>query len=64
VIVKLYFQHHNTSLQCHMIPQKSFLWDDLMLKKHIQLLSMLKIVVQVNSFEETKCIFFQGFFNG
>jgi len=30
-----------SSLQCHMILQKSFIYDDLMLKKYFWLLSML-----------------------
>jgi len=44
-LAKLYFQHHYTSLQCHMILQKSIC--DLMLKKD---LSMLKTVVLPNIF--------------
>ncbi len=48
------FQHHYSSLQCHMILQKSFRYADLMLKKqHLLLLfSMLKIVVLINIFVE------------
>ncbi len=44
----LSFQHHYFSLQCHIIIQKSFSHDDLMLKKHF--LSMLKTVVLLNIF--------------
>ncbi len=36
------FQHHYSSLQCHMILQKSFQYADLVLKKHFWLLSALK----------------------
>ncbi len=50
VIVKLNFQHHNSSLQCHMILQKSFWYADLLLKKHYLLLSILKTVVWFNIF--------------
>jgi len=50
---KLNFTHHYSSLQCHMILQKSFWYDDLMLKKHFSLLSMLKTVIY---------IFISGFF--
>ncbi len=31
---KLNFQYHYSSLQCHMILQKSFKYADLLLKKH------------------------------
>ncbi len=41
-MVKLNFQHHYSSLQCHMIFQKLFQYADLML---IVLLAMLKTVV-------------------
>ncbi len=34
----LYFQHHYSSLQCHMIRQKSFSYADLLLMKHFLLL--------------------------
>jgi len=34
--------HHYSSLQCHMILQKSLEYDDLMLKKHLLLLLMSK----------------------
>ncbi len=44
---KLNFQHHYSSLQCHMILQKSFLYADLLLKKHFLLLLMLKTVVLI-----------------
>ncbi len=43
---KLNFQHHYSSLQCHMILQKSFQYADLQLKKHLLLLSMSKTVFQ------------------
>jgi len=59
VISKLSFQHHYTSLQCHMILQKSFLYADLLLRKHFLLLSMLKTVVLLNSFVETMIHLFQ-----
>jgi len=36
------FQHHYSSLQCHMILQKSFKYVDLPLKKQFLLLSRLK----------------------
>ncbi len=48
---KLNFQHHFSSLQCHMILQKSF-YVYLLLKKHFWLLSMLKTVVLLNIFVE------------
>jgi len=41
------------TLQCHMTLQKSFEYANLMLKKHLVLLSMLKTIVLVNIFEET-----------
>ncbi len=42
----MYFQHHSSSLQCHVIFQKSFSYSDLLLKKHLLLVvSMLKSVV-------------------
>ncbi len=41
----LNYQHHYSSLQCHMILQKSFKYADLLLKKHLWLLSMLKTVL-------------------
>ncbi len=46
-IVKYYYSllHHYSSLQCHMILQKSFQYADLLLKVHFLLLSMLKTVV-------------------
>ncbi len=34
-------QHHYSSLQCHVILQKSFYYADLLLKKHLLLLSLL-----------------------
>jgi len=54
VMAKLNFQHHYSSLQCHMILQKSFWYADLLLKKHFLL--MLKTVLLLNTFKET---FFQ-----
>ncbi len=50
---KLNFQHHYSSLQCHMILQKSFLYADLVIKKHLLLLLMLKTVVPLNIFVKT-----------
>ncbi len=41
-LAKLNFQHHYSSLQSHMSPQKLFEYADLLLKKHFLLLSMLK----------------------
>jgi len=49
-VSKLNFQHHFSSLHCHIIFQKSFLYSDLMLKKHF-LLSMFKQLL--NIFVET-----------
>ncbi len=37
-MVKLTFQHHNCSIQCHIIFQKSFKYADLLLKKHFLLM--------------------------
>jgi len=37
VMAKLKFQHHYSSLQCHMILQKSFEYADLMRRKHFLL---------------------------
>jgi len=45
-----------------MILQKSFYYNVLMLKKHLFLLPMLKIVLLPNIFLETDYIFFTGFF--
>ncbi len=42
-MTKLNFQHHYSSLQCHMILQKSFKYADLVPKKHLLLLLMSKI---------------------
>ncbi len=42
VIIKLKFLQ--SSLKCHLILQKSFVYADLVLKKHFLLLSMLKTV--------------------
>ncbi len=50
---QLYFQHHYSSLQCHMILQKSFWYSDLLRKKHFLLLSRLKIVVLFHIFVKT-----------
>ncbi len=50
---KLNFQHHYSSLQCHMILQKSFIYADLVIKKHLLLLLMLKTVVPLNIFVKT-----------
>ncbi len=47
------FQHQYSSLQCHMILQKSFYADDLLLKKQLLLLLILKTVVLLNIFMET-----------
>jgi len=47
------FQHHYSSLQCHMILQKSFQYADFLLKKHLFLFLMLKTVVLLNIFVET-----------
>ncbi len=47
------FGSHYFSLQCHMILQKSFWYADLLLKKHLLLLSKLKTVVLLNIFVET-----------
>jgi len=49
-LAKLNFQHHYSSLQCHMILQKSFPYADLVLKK---LSVMLETVVLLNIFVET-----------
>jgi len=45
MMAKLNFQHHYSSLQRHMIFQKSFYHAESGLKKHFILLSVLKIVV-------------------
>jgi len=45
-LAKLYFQHHYTSLQCHMILQKSICW----FAAQERFLSMLKTVVLPNIF--------------
>ncbi len=47
LMVKLNFQHHYSSLQCHMILQNHSKIADLLLKEHSLLLSMLKTVVVV-----------------
>ncbi len=49
------------SLQCHMILQKSF-YHDLLLKKHLSLLLILKTVVLLNIFVKTVMHFFWIFF--
>jgi len=46
VMTALNFQHHYSSLQCHMTIQKSFSYVDLVLKKHFLLLSTLNIFVE------------------
>ncbi len=56
VVVMLNFQYRYSSLQCHVILQKSFWYADLLLKKHVLLISIIKTVVLLNIF----CgIFFQ-----
>ncbi|XDV39993.1 hypothetical protein PO909_009159 [Leuciscus waleckii] len=50
-MAKLYFQHHYSSLHCHMILQK---FADLLLKKHFHL-SILKTVVLLNIFNQIFC---------
>jgi len=57
-MVKLIFQHHYSSLQCHMTLQKSFQYADLLLKAHFFTLSMLKTVVLLNIIVETVIDFF------
>ncbi len=52
------FQHHYTSFQCHMIFQKSKS-ANLMLKKHLLLLSLIKTVVFLNI-----CTYILHFFSG
>jgi len=47
-VIKAEFSASLLSLQCHMILQKSLQYDDLLLKKRLWLLSMLK-TVQKNS---------------
>ncbi len=47
---------HYSSVQCHMILQKSLHVDQL-LKKHVLLLSMLKTVVRFNTFVEMYVFF-------
>ncbi len=54
---KLYYQHHDSSLQCHMIIQKSFSYAHLLLKKHVLLLSIMKTVVLFNVCIETDILF-------
>ncbi len=53
-MAKLNFQHHYSS---HMIFQKSFLFADLVLKKHFLVLSMLNKTVLLNIFVETMLYF-------
>ncbi len=48
-MAKLNFQHHYSSLQCHMILQKTFKRANLVLKKHFLLLIMLKTVVLLST---------------
>jgi len=45
-MVKLNFQHHYSSLQCHMILQKSLKYGDLLLKRHFSL--MLETVLLIH----------------
>ncbi len=40
---------HYSSLQCHIIFQKSFSYADLVLNKHVLLLSMLKINILIEA---------------
>ncbi len=47
---KLYFQHHYWSRQCHMIFRNH---NNILLKKHFWLLSMLEAVVLLHIFVET-----------
>ncbi len=61
MMAKLNIQCHFSSLQCHVILQKSFYYAELLLKKHFLLLSNLKRVVQCNVFVETINLFFQVF---
>ncbi len=56
----LYFQHHYSSLQCHMIFRNH---TDLLLKKHLWLLSMLKTVVLLNIFGETDAFYISRLFD-
>ncbi len=56
----IYSSSHYSSLQCHVILQKSFWYADLLVKKHFLLLSMLKTVLLLNLIVET-AIFFSGF---
>ncbi len=53
VMATLYFQHHYSSLQCHMIHQKSFYYAEFVLKKQF-----LKTVVLLNICVETWYIFY------
>ncbi len=47
----LYFQHHCSSLQCHMIFRNH---NNMLIKKHLWLLAMLKIVVLMSILVKTK----------
>jgi len=47
---KMNFQHHFSSLQCHVILQKSFWYADLVLKKHFVWISMMQTVMLLNVF--------------
>ncbi len=58
-----YFQHHYSSLQCHMILHKSFEYADLLLNEHFSLLSILQIVVLLHILVETLSDFLSGFFD-
>jgi len=48
-MAKLNFQQHHSSIQCHMVLQKSFKYADLLLKKESFLL-MLKMVMLLDIF--------------
>ncbi len=43
------YADHYSSLQCHMILQKSFSYADLVLNKHVLLLSMLKMNILIEA---------------
>jgi len=59
VMGKLHFQHHYSSLQYHSILMNF----DLVLKKHLILLSMLKTVVLLNIFRDAIILFLRFFFS-
>ncbi len=56
---KLNVQYHYSSLQYHVILQKSFLNADLLLEKHFLLLLMLNTVVMLNMYLKNVVHFFQ-----